>query len=423
MRDYYDLIVVGTGVAGLFHALQLPQDKKILLLTKESVEDSNSYLAQGGVCVQRDDEDFNIFVQDTQKAGHYKNNPESVETMVRESRNVISKLIEYGVPFEREKGELKYTREGGHRNARILYCADQTGKAIMDVLISKVNEKDNITLLEHTKVVDLIVKDNNCNGVWIEKNGELTPIFSNFTVLATGGIGGLYSETTNFSHITGDGLALALEYGVPLKDMEYIQIHPTSLYDEKPGRNFLISEAVRGEGAHLLNKKGERFVDELKPRDIVANRIKEEMKADGRPFVSLDMKPIGDEKMLQRFPNIISKCREIGVDPLKDYVPVVPAQHYCMGGIATNLNSSTSLNGLFAIGEVSCNGVHGANRLASNSLLESLVFAAKAAEEIKNQGWSRSIDKENISTGEDKVSSGTEKLKVYIDEVKNWQSL
>jgi L-aspartate oxidase len=242
-----------------------------------------------------------------------------------------------------------------------------------------VQELPNVTILEYTTLVDILTKGNRCIGaVMVTKEKETIPVYAHDVMLATGGIGGLYEHSTNYRHLTGDALQIAKKHGVRLKNLDYVQIHPTTHYSKKPGRRFLISESVRGEGAHLLNSKGERFVNELLPRDVVTSAIRKEMAKEGTDHVWIDMRMLGDE-LQTHFPNIYARCKEEGYDPLTELVPVVPAQHYFMGGIEVDLNSETSMKHLYAAGETACNGVHGANRLASNSLLESLVFARRAA--------------------------------------------
>ncbi|MEA4986976.1 MAG: L-aspartate oxidase [Anaerovorax sp.] len=384
MKQYVDVIIVGTGVAGLFCALNLSSEKQIIMLTKDTPESSNSFLAQGGVCIKRGDNDYASFYEDTMKAGHYQNRPEAVDTMIQNSEEVIKDLQEYGVNFEHNNGQLLYTKEGGHSKPRILYHKDQTGKEISNTLLNRVKKLDNITILNHTTMIDLLIQNKRCMGVVaVNSQNEVLEIHSRETVLATGGIGGLYQNSTNFPHITGDALALALKYKIPLKDMDCIQIHPTTFYDSTSERCFLISESVRGEGAVLYNKDGKRFVNELIPRDLLSKAIYEQMKLDGTDHVWLSMIPIGEKEIKRHFPTIYEHCLEKGFDVTKEWIPVVPAQHYCMGGILVDLQSKTAINQLYAVGEVSCNGVHGANRLASNSLLESLVFSKKAAKQIE----------------------------------------
>ena len=320
------------------------------------------------------------------KAGHYENNPESVRVMIESSQDVIGTLIDLGVKFDTDgDGEYDYTREGAHRRNRILHHKDETGKEITATLLDIAKTKPNITFVTRTTMIDLIEKDNVCYGiVCYDEYGEKGAILADNVILATGGIGGLFKNSTNYPHITGDSFALALKHGIELQNMNYIQIHPTTLYSKKKGRRFLISESVRGEGAVLLNENGERFTDELQPRDVVTNAIVEEMKKFGTDHVYLNLPTMTSEEAKKRFPNIFEACMEEGYDMTKDNVPVTPAQHYMMGGVKTDTNGVTSMKNLYAVGETACNGVHGKNRLASNSLLESLVFAKRAADTIAN---------------------------------------
>ena len=386
-----DVVIVGTGVAGLFAALHLPRDKKIVMITKADLESSDSFLAQGGICVLRDENDYESFMEDTLKAGHYENRKESVDIMIRDSQSVIAELLTYGVQFHKEQGAdgeetLAYTREGGHSKARILYYEDITGKEITSRLLTAVKALPNVTLYEYTTMTDLLVEDNTCCGVLAIQNDSKEEIMirAHDTILATGGIGGLYEHSTNFPHLTGDAITLAKKYDIALEHLDYVQIHPTTLYSDKPGRRFLISESLRGEGAVLLNSKMERFTDEVQPRDVVTKAIHAEMAREGSQHVWLSAVNIPAEEIHSHFPNIYEHCLSEGYDITKEPIPVVPAQHYFMGGIWVDADSRTSMPNLYAVGETSCNGVHGANRLASNSLLESLVFARRAAKAIQN---------------------------------------
>ena len=407
-----DIIIVGCGVAGLYCALNLPEDKKIVVVTKDEAELSDSFLAQGGICVLRNEEDYEAFFEDTMKAGHYENNPESVEIMIRSSQDVIRDLVSFGTEFEKRGEDFVYTREGAHSNPRILFHEDETGKEITSTLLETVRKRKNITLIEHFTMVDLLCDQEQCKGiVGHDKDGAYMAITADYTVLATGGIGGLFEHSTNYPHLTGDALALALKYDVQLKNIDYIQIHPTTLYTRKEGREFLISESVRGEGAILLNGLGERFVNELLPRDVVAKAIFDEMKKENREHVWLSLERIPEEEIRSHFPNIYQRCLEEGYDITKEPIPVVPAQHYFMGGIDVDCHSKTSMERLYAVGETACNGVHGKNRLASNSLLESLVFAKRAAKHIT----------ENYAVLDKKEEAAVEKrnYKNYKEEYKN----
>lgn len=379
----YDVIIVGSGVAGCFAALHLPSDKEILLITKEDLDWSDSFLAQGGICVLKSESDYESYFEDTMRAGHYVNNRRSVEIMIRSSAKVIEELMSYGVSFARENGCLRYTREGAHSHNRILYHDDETGKEITSKLLAAVKKLKNVKLMPHTVMRDILCRHGRCEGILMEEaDGALVPAFSKDVIWATGGIGGIYDDSTNFAHLTGDALAISLRREIELKDVSYIQIHPTTLFSKKKGRRFLISESVRGEGAKLYNSKGERFTNELEPRDVVSNAIFREMEKEGTRHVWLSLMDIKDIDVRKRFPAIYEHCLEEGYDITKEMIPVVPAQHYFMGGVKVGEYSETSMPHLYAAGETSCNGVHGANRLASNSLLESLVFAKRAAARI-----------------------------------------
>lgn len=416
-----DVVIVGTGAAGLFAALNLPRDRKILIITKKDAESSDSFLAQGGICVLKDESDYESYFEDTMRAGHYENRKESVDIMIRSSREIIRELIGYGVKFERRESgteqdapeaqekpekpdkqetegqenfldDYAFTREGAHSRPRILFHEDVTGKEITSKLLTQVRSLENVRIMEYTTMTDIIVEETDvqmgengvqCAGIIAEDvRGNILKIRAPYTILASGGIGGLYEHSTNYPHLTGDALRIAEKHGIRLEHLDYVQIHPTTLYSKKPGRRFLISESVRGEGAILLDKNGKRFTDELQPRDVVTAAIREQMKKDGTDHVWLSMERIDKDTILNHFPNIYEHCLEEGYDVTKEWIPVVPAQHYFMGGIWVDSDSQTSMEHLFAAGETSCNGVHGANRLASNSLLESLVFAKRAAQKI-----------------------------------------
>lgn len=398
-----DVVIVGCGAAGLYAALNLPRDKKIIMVTKDIARRSDSFLAQGGICVLKDETDYESFFEDTMRAGHYENNPSSVDIMIRSSREVINELVGYGVRFERVGGEFAYTKEGAHSKPRILFHQDETGKEITSHLLEKVRTLDNVTIIENYTMVDIINEDGECRGIiGHNEKGEYSFITADYTILATGGIGGLFEHSTNYRHLTGDAIAVALEHGIKLEHIDYIQIHPTTFYDKEGGREFLISESVRGEGAILLNSKGERFVNELLPRDVVANAIFKEMEKEGSTNVWLSFENIPEHEIKTHFPNIYEHCLKAGYDVTKQSIPVVPSQHYFMGGIAVDGNSLTSMQRLYAVGETACNGVHGKNRLASNSLLESLVWAKRAAKHLVS-GYEKTEHKE-ISIDAEKYS-------------------
>lgn len=380
-----DILIAGCGCSGLYCALQLPRDKQITILTKSDTESNDSFLAQGGICMLRDESDYEGYFADTMAAGHQENDRMSVDIMIRSSQSVINDLIRYGVSFAREEdGSLAFTKEGAHSAKRILFHEDITGREITTHLLQAVEALDNVTILTYTTLLDIICRDNICYGGIIRRpDGTVEKVEAAYTVLATGGIGGLYRHSTNFRHLTGDALAIAMRHDIALKDIKYIQIHPTTFYSGIKGEmSFLISESVRGEGAKLYDKHMNRFVDELLPRDLLTEKIRQQMEIDGTDYVWEDLRPIPEEELRRHFPNIVAHCQSYGYDVFHECIPVVPAQHYFMGGIRVDHQSRTSMNRLYAVGETACNGVHGRNRLASNSLLESLVFAKRAADEI-----------------------------------------
>lgn len=432
-----DVAIVGCGVAGLYCALNLPSTLSVVMLAKTTVDECDSMLAQGGICVQHDDADYAPFFEDTLRAGHYENRCESVDLMIRASRSIISDLVKRGVEFERDQaGNLRYTREGAHCRPRICFHSDITGNEITSTLLARVRELPNVRILEHTCMDDILVAQEEsqvsvgittkneaaaqgeadaamqnatnvedrdcaplvtaasatqhnvkprqpqtrCCGVLAHTgDGAQLRIFAGQTLWACGGIGGTYPRSTNFPSLTGDACAIAARHGIALEHMDYVQIHPTSLYSTRPGRAFLISESCRGEGAVLLDANGNRFTDELQPRDVVSAAIYRQMAAEDTDFVRLSFATMPKDEITGHFGNIYKRCLEDGLDITREPIPVVPAQHYFMGGVRVDRNSATDMPGLYAAGETSCNGVHGKNRLASNSLLESLVFAQRAA--------------------------------------------
>lgn len=384
MDEFFDVVIVGTGAAGLYCSLNLPERLTVLILTKRKTDESDSFLAQGGICMLRGEEDFHPYMEDTLRAGHYENDRDAVDLMIRSSNSIIRDLVRRGVRFARHgDGSLDFTREGAHCRPRILYHEDVTGREITQTLLEEAMKRENLILREETTMLDIISDDTACGGVVAAgPDGVPYTVGAGAVVLACGGIGGLFKNSTNFPHITGDALAIAMRRNIAVQHLDYIQIHPTTLYSTRPGRRFLISESARGEGALLYDKNGQRFTDELQPRDLLSAAIREQMEKDGTDFVWEDLRPLGERTLRTHFPNICQHCQEEGYDVLRGPIPVVPAQHYFMGGIRVDLSSRTAMPGLYACGEISCNGVHGRNRLASNSLLESLVFAQRAADDI-----------------------------------------
>lgn len=379
-----DFLVIGSGISGLNFALNAAQKGKVIIVTKKKIIDAGTNYAQGGIAAVLDKTDnIENHVKDTLEAGSYHNNKKAVIFMVKNSSRAIHKLIELGVQFEKSNNRLKLTKEGGHHKHRIAYVGDYTGKEVETVLVKRVKENKNITVFEDTFALKLLVKTKICYGAQVIKKSKKTAkesienIFAAKTILATGGIGQLFKYTTNPEISTGDGVALGIEAGCKTKDLEFIQFHPTAL-DKKLSPLFLMSETLRGEGAILVNNKGEKFMvkvhplKDLAPRDIVAREIYKQL--ENGP-VYLDITHKKDEFLRKRFPQIHKKLQEIGIDMSKDLIPVTPAAHYTCGGIVTDLHGQTGVKNLFAFGEVTCTGVHGANRLASNSLLEALVFS------------------------------------------------
>ena len=385
MKRVADVLIVGSGVAGLYASLNLREDLEIIMVSKKSVNLCNSSLAQGGIAVARGKEDFQSFIEDTLKAGKYENNIDSVRVLVEESMDNINKLMDLGANFEKDENGVLFTKEGAHEINRIVYHKDITGKHVEDILLENVKRRKNIKIIEECEMVDIYHRDNRCIGALFNKEGENLSIYAKVVILATGGIGGLFKKSTNERIITGDSIGVAIRNNIEIKDLSYIQIHPTAFFSKKSEeKRFLISESVRGEGGKLINCNGERFVDELLPRDIVSKKIYEEMKKTNSNNVFLDVSFMEKSFLQKRFPNIYNKCLEEGIDISKEPIPVAPAQHYFMGGIKVDLNGKTSMENLYAFGETSCTGVHGANRLASNSLLEALVFSRRGALEINS---------------------------------------
>lgn len=393
-NKYVDILVVGSGIAGLYCALNLREDLDVMVVSKDKIDCTNTSLAQGGISVARDFEDVPFFAEDTLRAGRYKNDVQAVEVLTKESIENVDYLVSLGLDVDKdEEGNWDYTKEGAHCVNRIIHTQDNTGENVEKTLVKNACERKNIRISEDTFLVDIIERNNKCIGAVLLKDKEQINVFAKFVVLACGGIGGLYKNSTSQRILRGDGLAVALRHDIELKDINYIQIHPTAFYDESDDeRRFLISESVRGEGGKLYNVNGEKFVDELLPRDVVSDAIFKEMKRTNTPYVYLDISFLNSEYLKNRFSTIYNKCLEKGTDITKEPIKVSPAQHYFMGGIKVDLNSKTSMENLYAVGETACTGIHGANRLASNSLLEGLVFSKRAAQRINE-----SVDSFNLS--------------------------
>jgi len=414
---HYDFLVIGTGISGLYFALKASQLGRVAVITKGQSRSGSTPLAQGGVAVSLGELDSpQLHKEDTLKAGAGLCDEEAVDILVRDGVDCIRDLIGLGLEFSLDdKGRLDLGKEGGHSQKRILHFKDQSGRQIQNFLLEKVSASPNISILENHMAIDLITEHHidrgnntrvgNCYGVYVIKTdtNTITPILANFICLATGGAGRVYPHTTNPPECTGDGVAMSYRAGCQIRNMEFIQFHPTVLYcDCDPA--FLISEAVRGEGAWLVNKSGDRFMPkyhpqgDLAPRDIVARAIDSELKKTGDRFVYLDCRHIGREKLAARFPYIYNSLKDrFGIDASVELIPVVPAAHYMCGGVLTDLNGLTGINYLYATGETASTGVHGANRLASNSLLESLVFSARAVEDIKTRLGAKRDDGDTYS--------------------------
>ena len=402
MVQRFDFLVIGSGIAGMSFALKVADKGKVAIVCKTALEDSNTYYAQGGIAsVTNPFDDFEKHIQDTLIAGDGGCDRKVVEKVVHEAPEQIKKLIEWGVDFDKdEKGNFDLHREGGHSEFRILHHKDSTGAEIQESLVRRIKQHPNIKVFDHHFAIEILTQhhlgikvtrhtDNiECYGAYVlnEKNRRIYTFLSKVTMMATGGIGCIYQTTTNPLIATGDGIAMVYRAKGVIKDMEYVQFHPTAFYHPSERPAFLITEAMRGYGAILRNKSGKEFMakydprKELAPRDVVARAIDTEMKNRGDDHVFLDVTHKDPEETKKHFPTIYERCLKLGVDITKDYIPVAPAAHYLCGGIAVDLNGESSIKRLYAAGECACTGLHGANRLASNSLIEAVVYAEAASQ-------------------------------------------
>jgi len=385
---FADVLVIGGGLAGLRAALGVDPRLSVLVISKDELQQSNSALAQGGIAaVLAPDDRFEDHVEDTMKAGGCLCHRDVVEEVVREAPRRIREMVDWGTKFDTIGDRIALTREGGHGRQRIAHAlGDATGKEVIRAMIQRVEAAENVTVWRNTFTLDLLTHDDTCRGalLWNNRHGK-TLVWAKQTVICTGGAGQLYRETTNPDVATGDGMAMAYRAGAELRDLEFIQFHPTVLYIAGSSRN-LISEAARGEGAHLVDRRGHRFMadyderGELAPRDVVSLAIVNQMKRTEHPNVYLDLTHLDADTVRRRFPGIAAKCAEFGLDIANDRIPVRPGAHYMMGGIKVDTHGRTTLPGLWAAGEATCSGLHGANRLASNSLLEATVYGMRAGE-------------------------------------------
>ncbi len=416
MENISDYLVIGSGVAGLSFALKAAQNGDVVIVTKDGISDCNTNYAQGGICsVTYEPDTFEKHIEDTLVCGAGKCDQEAVELVVRRAPDLIKDLIEWGTRFNKtEDGRFELHREGGHSEHRILHYEDLTGAEIERALVESVRRHPRIKVLEHHYAIDLLTQHHlgefvtrhtrglACFGAYVLdlESEKISTMLAKFTVVATGGCGHIYHTTTNPDVATGDGIAMCHRAKAMTQNMEFIQFHPTSLYNPGERPSFLITEAMRGYGAILRLQNGKEFMDRyhpmlsLAPRDVVARSIDHEMKISGEEFVYLDVRHKDAEHTKAHFPNIYEKCMSIGIDITKDMIPVTPAAHYCCGGVKVDTSSQTSISRLFALGECSCTGLHGANRLASNSLIEALVYADEAAKKTASM-----IDKVQIQSG------------------------
>lgn len=412
-----DFLVIGSGIAGLYTALELSKLGKVEVITKEDIAESNSHYAQGGIAAVTSVYDsFELHINDTLKAGDNLCRKKAVEVMVKEGPDRIKDLFKIGCSFDREDGELDLTKEGAHSRRRILHAGgDATGKEISQSLVDQALDSDKINLRENTFMIDLIKNKKGNSGkiigaLLVEESAEQFMILAEAVIIASGGCGQLYKNTSNPKVTTGDGIAAAYRAGAEIMDMEFMQFHPTALYNPK-GSTFLISESVRGEGGILVNAEEERFMEayhelaELAPRDVVSRAITEEIEKSSETCVYLDLRKKDREYLKKRFPTIYKELLKVGLQMEKDLIPVIPAAHYLMGGIKTDLDGLSSLKGLYCCGEAACTGAHGANRLASNSLLEALVFAKRICNYLKKENKKAEQAVSQVSLDKDKEES------------------
>jgi len=423
----WDVIVIGAGAAGLMSSLELPSNLKILLLNRNTSKRSSSRWAQGGMAaVTRIEDSEDTHAQDTIKAGAGLCDYEAVQMFVKSAPRLVDRLLKLGMEFDRTSGKLSTTLEAAHTHRRVLHVKDRTGKALVDVLNEQVDQRDNVLHQRGIRVTQIWVERGRCSGVQVLDGPALRWIKAKAVVLATGGGGHLFANTTNPTQAAGEGIALAWRAGAVVEDLEFFQFHPTALQlDDAP--SFLISEALRGEGAVLLDSRGESPVDHLEGKDLasrdqVSRALFKAMQKQNIDHIGLDVKSIAVEDVEARFPSIFQRCRELGLEPLKEVIPVAPSAHYWMGGVATNLKAQTNVKGLFAIGEVACTGLHGANRLASNSLMECLVFANQMQNIELNDLQTSYISADNLNFNKSNLrfskDQGTKYLKKEIEKLR-----
>lgn len=439
-----DYLVIGSGIAGLSFALKVADQAQVVIVTKDEISQSNTNYAQGGICsVTYPPDTFEKHIRDTEICGAGICNREAVEMVVTRAPERIRDLVRWGTHFDKDRGgRYELAREGGHSEHRILHHKDITGAEIERALVSQVKQHRNITVLEHHFAVDLLTQHHlgqlvtkqtegvECYGAYVMdlKKGRIMTILSKFTVLATGGVGNAYNVTTNPGVATGDGIAMAHRARAAMENMAFIQFHPTALYHPGERPAFLISEAMRGFGAILKLQNGKEFMHKyhpmgsLAPRDVVARSIDHEMKLSGDDFVYLDVTHKDPQDVMNHFPNIYRKCLSIGIDITQEMIPVAPAAHYCCGGVKVDLNGESSIKGLYALGETSCTGLHGANRLASNSLTEAVVYSDQAAKHSL-----RHLDEFRIAEGiadwNDDGTVATEEMSLITQNVKEMQQI